>query len=277
MSNQPPLKWLGNKTQLAQWILDKFPQAKRLIDPMMGSASLFLNSNYESYVLSDYNEDLYLFYHAVQNDYANFLAEAQALFVDANANIPAYNALRNEFNTRACNTRHAALFLYLNKFGFNGICRYNKSGGFNVPCGAKNGVSPGLPLANLQELHTQLTTKTVELDHGDFRLVCANLTFDADTVVYFDPPYMPLEATCHTNYTADGFTLDDHRDMIDLIEQINLAGATVIVSNHDTPEVRQEYSRHRTPDFHLQEVTRAINTKSGSAKKVDELIMVFKP
>ena len=132
---KPFLKWAGNKYQIITRIQALLPCGKRLIEPFVGSGAVFLNTDYPSYELSDCNGDLIALYQHVQREGDAFIDYCQTFFTEENNTPEAYYAFRAKFNTTGDVRLKSALFVYFNKHGYNGLCRYNASGGFNVPFG----------------------------------------------------------------------------------------------------------------------------------------------
>ena len=138
IGSKPFLKWPGGKRRLAVRILSLLPVEGRLIEPFVGAGSVFLASGHTHLVLNDRNADLMAAYAALQSDPAAFIAEARALFSGEYLSREAYLCLREEFNGLPAGFRRAVLFVYLNRHGFNGLCRYSQSGRYNVPWGKLN-------------------------------------------------------------------------------------------------------------------------------------------
>lgn len=142
--NRAFLKWAGGKYPLLNDIEKHLPQGECLIEPFVGAGSVFLNTRYSRYILADINSDLIDLYNIVKTRTAEYISAAQAMFVPANNNAEIYYQLRTEFNQCREPLRRAVLFLYLNRHGYNGLCRYNLKGEFNVPFGRyKKAVLPG--------------------------------------------------------------------------------------------------------------------------------------
>ena len=165
----------------------------------------------------------------------------------------------------------AAWFIYLNKTGFNGLYRVNKSGGFNVPFGRyKN------PLicdeANLRACSRFL--QGTDLRCGEFDGAVKDAT-DGD-FVYFDPPYMPVSATSNfTDYRPGGFGFPDHERLARTVEDLSQRGVRVLLSNSDTPAVRSLYEGLKAPNLkiHVVRANRSVNSKASRRGKVNELLV----
>ena len=132
---KPFLKWVGGKYKIIDHILKNLPNGKKLIEPFAGSGAVFLNTDFEEYLIADTNTDLINLYKQVQTNGEDFIAYASALFIPDNNTETKFYTLRSEFNDCTEPARKAALFVYLNRHCFNGLCRYNSKGKFNVPFG----------------------------------------------------------------------------------------------------------------------------------------------
>ena len=132
------LKWAGGKYSLVEQINARLPEGKKLIEPFVGAGSVFLNSDYDSYLLNDVNQDLITLYKYVKARPKTLVKDARKLFVPKNNEKVAYYGLRQEFNSTDDPYYRSLLFIYLNRHGFNGLCRYNSKSGFNVPFGDYN-------------------------------------------------------------------------------------------------------------------------------------------
>jgi len=248
-------------------ILPLLPEGKRLIEPFAGSAAVFLNSSYGSGLLADSNEDLITLYRFLQKDGEDFIHYAMRLFTVANNQEDIYYALRGEFNATRDKRRKAALFLYLNRHGYNGLCRYNAKGGFNVPFGRY--AKPYFPLREMQAFHEK--AKSAVFKVADFRTVMQEAK--AGDVIYCDPPYVPLSRTANfTGYGAGGFGEAEQKALASFAESLAACGIPVIISNHDTA-----FTVHAYRNAHLRhfEVRRTISCKGQSRGKAKELLALF--
>ncbi|WP_374762411.1 Dam family site-specific DNA-(adenine-N6)-methyltransferase [Escherichia coli] len=130
------LKWAGNKTAVMSELKKHLPAGPRLVEPFAGSCAVMMETDYPSYLVADINPDLINLYKKVAADCEAFISRARALFEEANRELAYYN-IRQEFNysTEITDFMKAVYFLYLNRHGYRGLCRYNKSGHFNIPYG----------------------------------------------------------------------------------------------------------------------------------------------
>lgn len=123
------------KYPLLDEIKKHLPQGDCLIEPFVGAGSVFLNTDYSRYILADINSDLISLYNIVKTQTDEYVQQSRDLFTPESNQSEVYYQLRDEFNQSQDPFRRALLFLYLNRHGYNGLCRYNLRGEFNVPFG----------------------------------------------------------------------------------------------------------------------------------------------
>jgi DNA adenine methylase len=273
-STAPFLKWVGSKRRLLPQLLPLLPAGRRLIEPFVGAGSVFLATGYEQYLLADTSPVLMSLYAELQIDPLPVTARAQALFVEANRNQAAFNALRARFNDLATpEVERAALFLYLNKFAFNGLFRVNKKGAMNVPYAHHNKL-PGFPGAALERFASKL--ERAELQCADFEQTLAQAR--TGDVVYCDPPYLESQnaqgaaTVSFTTYNAKGFGVEEHARLASRARQLAAQGIPVVISNHDTSVTRALYAG---ATLHSVQVHRSMAADTAARGKVGELVAVF--
>lgn len=271
---QPPrrqrafLKWAGGKYSLAHQIRDQLPAGTKLIEPFVGAGSVFLNTDYERYLLNDINPDLINLYRFIKRRPVTFIQDARRLFVPANNSASAYYRLRLEFNQSSDPYVRSLLFLYLNRHGYNGLCRYNRSGAYNVPFGRYH--RPYFPEAELEFFahKARRATFTCEPFQHSFRRARRG------HVIYCDPPYLPLTHTANfTSYATAGFGLDEQLLLAQKARQAaTQRGIPVLISNHDTNHARLFYEGAKLTTL---QVSRFISQNGLQRGKVAELLAYF--
>lgn len=267
--SRPFLKWAGNKYALVSRITELLPPGRRLVEPFVGAGAVFLNADYDEYLLGDVNEDLIALYGDVSRRTDELITAVKRLFVPDTNNRDTYNDLRVEFNNSPPSVRKSSIFLYLNRHCFNGLCRYNRSGKFNVPFGRY--AAPYCPEKEIRRAAERLRRATIVA--GDYRAVFASLR--PGDVVYADPPYATLTDTAKfTSYSAGGFSDLDQQSLAEEARKAAANGVTVIVSNHDAPRVREWYADATISSF---DVARFISCKVGARLPAREILAVFKP
>ena len=261
------LKWAGNKYRCLDTILKSFPAANRLIEPFTGSAAVFLNADYPQYLLAEYNPDLILLFGYLQREGDAFIDYSEQFFCPSNNCSTQYYHFREQFNHNHDAKQRAALFLYLNRHGYNGLCRYNQSGIYNVPFGRY--AKPYFPRPEMLYFHQKSQQAT--LIHGDFRETFAKA--QPGDLIYCDPPYAPLSQTSNFSaYTDRKFGEQEQIILAELAEDAANRGITVIISNHDTDFTRYHYRHSSITSF---PVTRMISCHAETRLPVQELLAVF--
>lgn len=268
---RPFLKWPGGKFRLLDRILPHCSAVPtRFVEVFAGSCAVFLNVPAREALINDVNADLIGLYACLQEEGEAFVRFMQGFFTQENNTRENYLYLRSAFNASRDRRVRAALFLYLNRHGYNGLVRYNSRGLFNVPFGRYK--APSFPTGALEDFLDKLAVTKTRFVCQDFRTVFAGL--EPGDVVYCDPPYVPLSRTASfTTYSGTAFTASDQEELALLAEKAcTEQGATVIVSNHDTPHIRTLYQGARIISFDVQ---RFISCKER--KRAPELLAVFRP
>lgn len=268
---RPFLKWAGGKTKLVSAIGAVVPRtACRLVEPFVGSGAVALNLGLPENLLADTNADLIGVYGRLRDAPEAFIAECAALFTPEANSAAVYYQRREEFNALADPARRAALFVYLNRHGYNGLCRYNASGGFNVPFGRYR--APYFPRDELLAFNVLLRRST--LVQADFRAVLAQA--GPGDFVYCDPPYVPASATANfTAYARTAFGPAEQEALAAGCDAARRRGALVALSNHDTPVTRALYAG--ADECHELLVARRISCHGANRTKARELLVVYRP
>lgn len=288
---KPFVKWVGGKSQLVEQIEKLLPtggenRLMKYAEPMVGGGALFFSVlskyNFEELYISDINDELINAYQTVKNDVDNLIAklnEMQMLFLpmDENGRKYFYYTVRERFNSTALTeetaTEKAAQFIFLNKTCFNGLYRVNRKGQFNVPMGAYK--NPTIcDDENLRNIHEAL--KNVTIVCGDYSL--SKSFIDKDTFVYLDPPYRPISETSgFTSYNSDVFDDNEQIRLSEFIDEINLSGAKIVLSNSDPKNVNEEDNffddLYKNYKINRVEASRAINSKGDKRGKINELLI----
>lgn len=221
---RPPLKWAGGK----RWQLPHLrplwaPHAhRRLVEPFAGGLAVAIGLMPPQALLNDANPHLINFYHWLQRGLRVTIpmANDKALFY---GHRDRFNALLAE--GRQATAEAAELFYYLNRTGYNGLCRFNSKGQFNVPFGRYTTINYVTDFSGYRELFGAWTFTS-----GDFR----DIPLDDEDFVYADPPYdVPF-----TQYSRGGFSWDDQERTAAWLA--TLRGPVVLV-NQATARVEDLY------------------------------------
>lgn len=262
---KPPLRWAGGKTRLLPQLLPLLPTGRRLIEPFLGAGSVFLATNYETYLLGDANPDLAAMWIALKQRPKAFCESAAAFYVPENHSKDAYLRLRDVFNSSEDSFERATLMPYLNAFGFNGLYRVNRQGKFNVPYGDPKQLPPfhwdrysaaADKLQNATVLNGGFAGTLEHAGHGD--------------IVYCDPPYLDTGTgtVSFVGYTEGKFGLEEHQHLLECCRQAASRGATVLISNHDSPQVRELYAGLRLESLTVHRSVSASTQSRGVAREL---------
>lgn len=225
----PPLKWAGGKRWLVPHLLPLWEQyaaqtdSPRLVEPFCGGLAVALGLMPDQAVLNDINPHLINFYRQLQRGLVADIEMAN----DSGL----YYRQRDRFNEliqagAAETPEAAALFYYLNRTGFNGLCRFNKAGKFNVPFGRYNNITYTRDFTAYRDV----------LADWHFRIgPFAALDPAASDFIYADPPYDVV----FTQYAAGGFKW---AEQVALAEWLWAQPGVVALSNQATERVIALYS-----------------------------------
>lgn len=297
-SARPLLKWAGGKRQLLP-ALRRFypPRFERYWEPFLGSAAVFFDLHARGVLdghaamLSDNNPDLIACYRTVRDQPEQVIEELSQLAMD-HKHAPAehYYKVRDEqFNPRrrALSVTDsdrpidytpplAAMFIYLNRTGYNGLFRLNADGEFNVPAGRYS--NPRIcDTDNLRRVAAALRQPEVSLVCGRFDHVVAKAC--VGDFLYFDPPYAPISRTANfTSYTAAGFNSDDQERLRRTVIELARRGCHVVMSNSTAPDITKIYGLNQEVAAaglrcHTVPARRAINSKAERRGRVEEYII----
>lgn len=265
---RPFLKWAGGKFKLCDWINQYLPPGPRLIEPFVGAAAVFLNSSFDHYLLNDCNPDLINLYRLLQREGISFIDYCQSFFTPKNNTSKRYYKLRQQFNETHDTYEKAALFLYLNRHGFNGLCRYNSSGGFNVPMGKY--LKPYFPYSEMLAFHEK--AQRAVFTCVDFSKTMREA--EKHDVIYCDPPYYPLSnSASFTRYHRYDFSHEKQVLLAQLCKELQQQGIRTVVSNHAIPPTRKLYKTANKLVF--CEVMRSISANGSQRTLVKELLALY--
>jgi DNA adenine methylase len=296
MLQKPFLKWIGGKTQIIEEVLETIPtEMVSYHEPFVGGGSVLLAvlSKQRAGEITiaggihvyDINPHLINLYTTVQSDRWEELHdtiqarinEYDACTGDAVNRNPAnateaitskesyYYWMRHQFNTLPPDTvEHAALFVVINKTCFRGMYREGPNG-YNVPYGHYKTTPKMLTLdewRNIHDLVQNVEFRCVEFQEslkiprrGDF--------------VYLDPPYVPLSATSFVGYVKDGFGMDNHQQLFQMIDDLHKKKVGFLMSNAKTDLVMEHFGKY---EIQTLKCRRAINSKKPESTVLEVLV-----
>lgn len=217
---RPPLKWAGGKRWLVSYLAPVWERHthRRLVEPFCGGLAVALSLRPKRALLNDANPHLV--------NFLRWLRAGLAADIEMRNDSELYYAHRERFNElitsgSAKSPEAAALFYYLNRTGYNGLCRFNKKGRFNVPFGRYAAIRYRTDFSAYKELFAEW-----DFTCGDFK----GILLDGEDFVYADPPY-DVE---FTQYSAGGFMWDDQ---VRLAHWLAGHPGPVVASNQATPRI----------------------------------------
>lgn len=230
----PPIKCQGIKTKLVPWIRALVPDDfnGRWIEPFMGSGVVAFNLRPKRVLLADSNPHLIRLYQAIADgsispgSVRQFLEnEGAELFRTEGQHF--YN-IRERFNQHG----DPIDFLFLNRACFNGMIRFNRKGGFNVPfCRKPNRFAQ----AYITKICNQVKAVADTIACGDYEFIhqdydkTISAAGDGD-FIYCDPPYIDRH--------ADYFNGWDESNERDLAAHLETTSARFILSTWHSNEYR---------------------------------------
>lgn len=223
---RPPLKWAGGKRWQVPHLkpLWQSHSRRRLVEPFCGGLAVALGLQPEAALLNDANPHLINFY--------RWLRKGFKISAELRNDEGAFYRQREQFNSllregKAETAEAAGLFYYLNRTGYNGLCRFNSRGEFNVPFGQYKTITYVLEFHSYRDAF-----ENWDFTVGDF----ASLRLRKTDFVYADPPY-DVEFTA---YSQGGFSWDDQ---IRTAEVLGRHPGPVVLVNQATDRIRALYRR----------------------------------
>jgi DNA adenine methylase len=223
---RPPLKWAGGK----RWQLPLLRPIwaahahRRLVEPFCGGLGVALGLRPSAALLNDANPHLINFYRWVRRGLTIEIEMANDRQV--------YLRNRRRFNElvagrRGATREAASLFYYLNRTGYNGLCRFNSRGLFNVPFGRYTRITYPREFPELRAIFAGWSMSAADV---------ARVRVRPDDFIYADPPYdVPF-----TQYAKKGF---DWADQVRTAELLAEHPGPVVLVNQATERIEALYRR----------------------------------
>lgn len=264
-ATKPFLRWMGGKRRVLPELQKRLPRHyKGYFEPFVGGGALFFAEAPSHGYIGDFNPEVANAYQVIKHQPQALL---NALAQHENTQEYFYN-LRNadrqpEFETWGAVAR-AARFIFLNRTCFNGLCRTNAKGQFNMAYGHLK--KPTVCDADtIWAAHRAL--RTLRVAHASFEEVL-KLARPGD-FVYFDPPYVPLSPTANfTAYAKGGFGLHQQRELWRACVMLHRKGVKWMVSNSHTPVVLDLWRAFNVKTIHAPRTNAAAATSRGAVREV---------
>jgi DNA adenine methylase len=296
---KPILKWVGGKTQIIDKLIIDFPiEINNYREAFLGGGSVLLallsyvkngiikvRGNIYAY---DLNEPLVYIYKNIQTRHNELYDTIQNIITEFNGcgngeinrtptNIQEakiakenyYYWIRSEYNKLCLNNKKgilgSAMFIFLNKTCFRGVFRVGPRG-FNVPYGHYNNPEI-INKEHLEEIHNLI--QNVIFECCDFNTSLINV--ETNDFVYIDPPYAPETDTSFVGYTENGFDIEQHKNLFNLIHNLTESDKKMMLSNADVSIVRENFTNEK---YNILSILckRSINSKNPEAKAKEVII-----
>ena len=308
---KPFIKWVGGKTQLLDKIVPMIPEDTDVyIELFLGGGALLLNQlehndNIKTFVANDLNVNLIDTYECIKYSHSfillkDTLTKLSEQFNSTDKKKEYYYDRRKEYNylvshpeyprkmdanpgyvTTNYLVRKSALFIFLNKTGFNGLYRVNKRGEFNVPFNNAKHFYPDF--TNLENLHKIFLDKQVKflkdsyentLDYIDYLLKTKEGEKPLNIFVYIDPPYKPVTQDGNeVSYTSVGFGDNEQEKLKDFCDKLTERGVKFLQSNSDPVDCKffdNLYCKYKIKRVHAR---RSINSDGKKRGPITEILI----
>ncbi|MBC7793572.1 MAG: DNA adenine methylase [Clostridia bacterium] len=260
---RPFLKWAGGKSKLVESIFKRFPPSYgRYFEPFLGGGAVFFALGPNKATVADVNAELITAYSSIRDDVEGVI---DALSVHR-AEEAHFYSVRSQSKDGMAMCGVAARMIFLNRTCFNGLYRVNRAGAFNVPFGRydnprivdeDNLRAVSRALKNVDVLHANVFATVEKAKPGD--------------LIYFDPPYDPVSKTASfVGYTNSGFGPTEQQKLALTFSALANRGVHVVLSNSDTPFIRELYKDFRIDTLHVR---RAINSRADRRGTVQEVLV----
>lgn len=272
---QPFIKWVGGKRGLLEQILPLFPKDfNNYYEPFVGGGAVFFELfsigllKNKKIILSDINSELVNAYNVVKNNPFELIKKLE-IYKKQHSKEFYYQIReldRKEDYNKLSNLEKATRFIYLNKTCFNGLYRVNKKGYFNTPIGSYK--NPNIADYDVI-LSASESLQNVTIKQQSFKKVIEEVK--TNDLVYFDPPYYPLNETSNfTSYDSNCFLENEQVELFEVFEILSNMGVKVVQSNSDTDFIKELYKNY---DIQIVKASRFINSKSSGRGKITEVLI----
>lgn len=271
------IKYCGGKARLLSYIIENLPNNKfnNYFEPFVGGGSVilgFISKDLEYkvdriYNISDINKNLINCYLVIRDNVQELIQELSKVNED---NINCYRnekhvylEKRKRFNEIKSSQNNlieqTALFIYLNKCGYNGMYRENKSGGFNIPYG--NMKNPRI-CDNTLLVSISHALQHVNISHCEYQTIINKV--EKDDFVYLDPPY---DGT-FTDYTSDTFGREQQLKLKEFVDTLTNKGVKVMLSNSASDYIKDIYKDYNIVNLTIKYSLGGKNANRGDKQEV---------
>lgn len=272
MTIKPFVKWVGGKTKLLKELRKNIPEKfENYFEPFVGGGALFFDLLKDKILkdkkifISDLNSNLINCYQVIKESVEDLILELENKEIYLNEkqafykNRARYNEIKDQVENKV---ERASLFIYLNKTGFNGMYRENKSGKFNIPFG-KMKIENVCDKQLLLEISQEFNSHDVEFSCCDFS--CALNKVSPNDFVYIDSPYDET----FTGYNKSSFGSVEQTKLKEKI--LSIKDVLFLISNSNTKLVNELYFDNNK---NIISNKYCVNSKKSSRSKIYEEILI---
>jgi DNA adenine methylase len=296
---RPILKWVGGKTQILDKLVREFPvEINNYHEIFLGGGSvLFMLLSYvKSGIIKkkgkiyayDLNEPLIFMYKNIQKNHTELYIKIREIIDEFNScgtgeinrspmNLKEakiskenyYYWIRKEYNKLSKLEKTtiigSAYLIFLNKTGFRGVFRVGPNG-YNVPYGHYDNPKI-INKEHLDEIHDLI--QEVIFECCDFKQ--SLLRIHENDFVYLDPPYAPETENSFVGYTENGFDIENHKALFNLINNLTNENKQILLNNADVSLVRENFTNKK---YRINSILckRSINSKNPQSKTREVII-----
>jgi len=272
------IKWAGGKAAFYPELHKLMPKEfGRYLEPFLGGGSVFLNLSPKNALLNDKNTKLINTWRVIKDDVrelSNKLEEIERDYnaLDVEGREAMYYRSRDTMNVGGLvGVELAAMFIFLNRTGYNGLYRENRKGFFNVPHGRQGKKADEASSYRHIFVGRGLDIAHVRLENAEiYNMEFSNFLTKAmaDDFVYLDPPYH--EKGSFVSYTNDSWGETELKRLGSALKRLNKIGAKFMLSHNDTPEARYLFKRYHIHEFM---VPRAMGRRKAMQTEAKELVI----
>ena len=279
---KPVLKWAGGKRELVPEIREFYKNLSptKYVEPFFGGGAVYFDilktlgiQHKETAIINDVNQDLIDMYRNIKSNPKELLYHCNNLKKDYEQH--GYYFLREKFNGLDSNKNNierfegierSAALIVINRTCFNGLYRVNSNGFFNVPKGSyknprivdeENLYKLSNLLPKIENIRCQEFDEIKNVNKGD--------------LVYFDPPYYPLNETSSFTAYSSSFGKNEQIRLKEYYKKLNESGVYVILSNSSSPFIKEIYSEFQILKIYAG---RNINSKAKKRGKIPEFLIL---
>ena len=279
---KPVLKWAGGKRELIPEIRNYYKKLnpQKYIEPFFGGGAVYFDilktinlSLKKTSIINDINSDLIDMYRNIKtkpDEIIYFCKELEKIYYKYD-----YYYIREHFNGFDKNKKpikryegvmRSSSLILLNRTCFNGLYRVNSKGLFNVPKGSYKNPKI-IDEENLYKL-SSLLPNVKNILNTEFDKISG---INSGDLVYFDPPYHPLNETSSFTSYSGVFGEKEQIRLRNYFRNLSNRGVHVILSNSCSNFIKEIYD-----EFKIIEVdsSRNINSKSKNRGKIQEYLVL---